>query len=144
MADQINNKFSQKHGPDAKPDKLIKEEVLKHAVNGKLPCFVAFKIAAELGVLPADVGKTVDLLNLRLAKCQLGLYGYQPKKRKVKPKMPSDQTLINTITDSLINGKLPCKKVWEIASSFNIHKLAVSCACEALNIRIIECQLGAF
>ncbi len=108
-------------------------------------CFIiAFKIAKELQVSPGDVGKTVDLLNFRLAKCQLGLYGYQPKKRKVKPKMPLDQGLKNAIINVLVEGKLTCKKVWNIASLCNVHKLRVSCACEAMKIKIIKCQLGAF
>ena len=144
MSIHNNNKFAQKHKSNDKPDKLIKEKVLKCAVDGKLPCFVAFKIVKELQVSPADVGKTVDLLDFRLAKCQLGLYGYQPKKRKVKPKMPADQALKNAITEAAVDGRLSCKKVWEIASLYNVHKLRVSCACEAMKIKIIKCQLGAF
>ena len=144
MSIHKNKQFAQKHKSDVKPDNLIKEEILKHSVKGKLPCFVAFKIAKELQVPPGDVGKMVDLLNFRLAKCQLGLYGYQPKKRKVKPKMPLDQGLKNAITDALVEGKLTCKKVWDIASLYNVHKFRVSCACEAMKIKIIKCQLGAF
>jgi hypothetical protein len=118
MSIHKNKQFAQKHKSDVKPDNLIKEEILKHSVKGKL--------------------------NFRLAKCQLGLYGYQPKKRKVKPKMPLDQGLKNAITDALVEGKLTCKKVWDIASLYNVHKFRVSCACEAMKIKIIKCQLGAF
>lgn len=144
MTDQKNNQFAAKHQNKAQINNIIKNEILKQNKDGKLPCFVAFKIANELRVSPAEVGKTVDLLNFRLTKCQLGLYGYQPKKKKVKPKMPSDQALKNAITDALVDGKLPCISAWEIASGFNIHKMAVSCACEAMNIKITKCQLGAF
>ena len=144
MSIHENKQFTQKHKSDVKPDKLIKEKIFKYSISGKLPCFVAFKIVKELRVSPADVGKTVDLLNFRLTKCQLGLYGYQPKKKKVKPKMPLDQSLKNAITDAVVNGKLSCKKVWGIASLCNVHKLRVSCACEAMKIKIIKCQLGAF
>ncbi len=144
MIDQKDNKFAAKHQGKAQINSVIKNEILKQSKNGKLPCFIAFKIAKELQVSPADVGKTVDLLNFRLAKCQLGLYGYQPKKRKVKPKMPSDQGLKDAITDAVVDGKLPCRKVWDIAALYNVHKMRVSCACEAMNIKIINCQLGAF
>ncbi len=116
MTDQKNNKFAAKHQGKAQINNVIKNEILKQNKDSKLPCFVAFKIAKELQVSPGDVGKAVDLLNFRLAKCQLGLYGYQPKKRKVKPKMPLDQGLKNAITDALVEGKLTCKKVWDIAS----------------------------
>ena len=144
VTDQKNNKFPAKHQDRAQINNVIKNEILKQNKDSKLPCFVAFKIAKELQVSPGDVGKAVDLLNFRLAKCQLGLYGYQPKKRKVKPKMPLDQGLKNAITDALVEGKLTCKKVWDIASLYNVHKLRVSCACEAMKIKIIKCQLGAF
>ncbi|MBC8200133.1 MAG: hypothetical protein H8E80_08865 [Desulfobacteraceae bacterium] len=144
MVIRENKQFAQKHKSGLKPDNLIKAEILNCSVKGKLPCFVAFKIATKLRVSPGDVRKTVDLLNFRLAKCQLGLYGYQPKKKKVKPKMPLDQSLKNAITDAVVDGKLSCKKVWEIASLCNVHKLRVSCACEAMKIKIIKCQLGAF
>ena len=144
MVDQKNNKFAAKHQGEAQINSVIKNEILKQSKNGKLPCFIAFKIAKELRVSPADVGKTVDLLNFRLAKCQLGLYGYQPKKREVKPKMPSDQGLKDAITDAVVEGKLPCRKVWDIAALYNVHKMRVSCACEAMNIKITKCQLGAF
>ncbi len=144
MIDQKDNKFAAKHQGGAQINSVVKNEILKQNKDGKLPCLVAFKIAKELQVSPADVGKTVDLLNFRLTKCQLGLYGYQPKKRKVKPKMPSDQGLKHAITGAVVEGKLPCRKVWDIAALYNVHKMMVSCACEAMNIRIINCQLGAF
>jgi len=32
-----------------------------------------------------DVGGTIDLLEIHLNKCQLGLFGYSPKKMIVKP-----------------------------------------------------------
>ena len=144
MIDQKNSQFAAKHQGEAQINNIIKNEILKQNKNGELPCFVAFKIANELRVSPAEVGKTVDLLNFRLAKCQLGLYGYQPKKKKVKPKMPSDQGLKNAIHDGLVEGRLPCINAWEIASRFNVHKMMVSSACEAMNVKIIKCQLGAF
>ena len=144
MSSTENKKFSKKHESNVKPNPLITEKVLEYAVDRKLPCFVAFKIVKELQVAPAEVGRAVDLLDFRLAKCQLGLYGYQPKKRKVKPKMPEDQNLKKAIADAVVDGRVECKKVWEIADLFNIHKMKVSCACEAMKIKIIKCQLGAF
>ena len=73
--------YSAKHGPDEKPDTSIKNEILKKTKNKKIPCAVAFEIAKTLQVSPEEVGKTADLMNFRLTKCQLGLFGYQPKKR---------------------------------------------------------------
>lgn len=144
MIDQKNRQFAAKHQGEAQINNIIKNEILKQNKDGKLPCFVAFKIANELRVSPAEVGKTVDLLNFRLTKCQLGLFGYKPQKKIIEAKKPENQSLKKAIIDALVDSKLPCKKVWDIASLCNVHKMRVSCACEAMRIKIIKCQLGAF
>ncbi len=144
MTREKGQKFSTKHGPDAKADPTVKENVIKYASQGELPCAVAFKIAAKLGATPSEVGKTVDLLNLKLSKCQLGLFGYKPDKKKVKPRAPESRQLEETIRNSLIDGKLACSDAWKIANRFNVSKMSVSSACESLDIKIKPCQLGAF
>jgi hypothetical protein len=137
-------KFSAKHGPNAQADPIIKDKVNKNAVKGKLPCAVAFKIADELGVSPAEIGKTADLLDLRLSKCQLGLFGYQPDKKAVKARAPENRQMEDAIRKALNDGKLACSDAWKIAGRFKVPKMAVSGACESLNIKIKPCQLGAF
>ena len=144
MTDQKNNKFAAKHQGKAQLNNIIKNEILKQNKDSKLPCFVAFKIAKELQVSPGDVGKAVDLLNFRLAKCQLGLFGYKSQKKIIKAKEPEDRSLKKAIHDGLVEEKLPCISAWEIASKFNVNKMIVSSACEAMNIKITKCQLGAF
>ena len=137
-------KFSEKHGPDTQADPVIKERINKNARQGELACAVAFNIAAELGVSPADVGKTVDLLDLRLNKCQLGLFGYKPDKKKVTAKAPENRQIEEAIRNALIDGQLACRAAWDIASRYKVPKMAVSGACEYLGIKIKPCQLGAF
>ena len=139
-----SKKFAEKHGPHAKPDSLIQTEVLKHAKNNELPCAAAFEIAKDLGVAANLVGMTADLINFSFVKCQLGLFGYYPKKKMITPHTQVDQDLKDAISEALINAQLPCKSAWEIASRFNIRKMAVSCACEALKVKIKPCQIGAF
>ena len=137
-------KFSDKHGPAASVDGSIKDKVAANAKEGELPCAVAFKIVDELKTTPAEVGKTVDLLDFRLVKCQLGLFGYKPDKKIVKPKFLEDPELENTIRSALSDEKLACRDAWDIARQFQVSKLTVSNACEALKIKIKPCQLGAF
>jgi len=144
MIDQKNNQFAAKHQNKAQINTIIKNEILKQNKDGKLPCLVAFRIADSLQVAAAEVGKTVDLINFRLTKCQLGLFGYKSQKKIIKAKEPENRNLKKAIHDRLIEGRLPCISAWEIASEFNVHKMMVSSACEALNIKIIKCQLGAF
>ena len=137
-------KFSAKHGPNAQANPIVKEKVNKHAAQGNLPCAVAFKIADELGVPPAEIGKTADLMDLRLSKCQLGLFGYQPDKKAVKARSPENRQMEDAIREALDAGKLACSDAWDIAGRFKVPKMAVSGACESLNIKIKPCQLGAF
>jgi hypothetical protein len=144
MKRQKGEKYSQKHGAAAKPDQSIKDEILKRTKDEKIPCAVAFEIAEALQILPYEVGKTADLMNFKLTKCQLGLFGYQPKKKIVKPQDSIKEDLKDAITQSLLQGRLSCKRAWEIASRFNLGKMAVSSTCETMGIKIKDCQLGAF
>ena len=131
-------------GSEKKTDPLIKDEVVKHAKNGELPCAVAFEISKALKVSFAKIGKTADLLDIKIIKCQLGLFGYKPHKKKVKPQENINKDLTDAINNGLVDGKLPCKKAWDIAGRFKIGKMAISGACETLNIKITACQLGLF
>ncbi len=136
--------FSEKHGPDAKPDKSIKDEMLKQTKNKAVPCAVAFEIAKVLQVSPDAVGKTADLMNFKLTKCQLGLFGYQPHKKIVAPQDSIKEDLKDAISDALVQGRLSCEHAWDIASRLHVSKMTVSGACEAMGIKIKDCQLGAF
>jgi len=144
MSLEHGNGFAKKHKGNVKLDPLIKEAVLKRSKEGKLPCALAFEIAKELGVEAAEVGKTVDLLNFRLVKCQLGLFGYLPEKKIIKPQHTENQDLKDAISNALVDGRLPCKRAWEIASGFNIRKMTVSSVVDGMGIKIKPCQIGAF
>lgn len=144
MTRQEGQKFADKHGSNTQLNERIKEQISRRAKNNELPCALAFKIADELNVSAAEVGKTADLLEIMLVKCQLGLFGYSPEKKIVKPKTPENQNLESTIRDSLVDGKLSCQRAWEIARSLDVHKMTVCAVCEQLKIKIKPCQLGAF
>jgi hypothetical protein len=144
MKRQKGDSYSKKHGPDETPDRSIKAEILKRTSDEEVPCAVAFEIAEGLKVLPLKVGKTADLMNFKLTKCQLGLFGYQPQKKIVRPRETIQEDLKDAISQSLSLGRLSCKRAWDIASRFNIRKMEVSSACETMGVKIKECQLGAF
>ncbi len=126
------------------PDKEIAQHIAQKIKNNELPCAVAFDIAKKGNVSPAAVGAYADAHKLRLVKCQLGLFGYQPEKRIVKPAKSVSPELEADIRGALVNDRLPCKAVWMLAERFGLRKMAVSSACETLGIKIKPCQLGAF
>jgi hypothetical protein len=144
MTRQKGQKFADKHGSNTQLNERIKDHITGQAKNSELPCALAFKIADELNVSAAEVGKTADLLEIVLVKCQLGLFGYSPEKKIVKPQTSENQNLESTIRESLVDGKLSCERAWEISRSFDVPKMTVSAVCEQLKIKIIPCQLGAF
>jgi hypothetical protein len=144
MKQPMGEKYAKKHESGAPVNEKIKDQIMRRTKNNELPCAVAFKIAAELNVSPAEVGKTADLLEIMLVKCQLGLFGYTPAKKIVKPKAAENPDLEGAIRDTCVDGYLPCENAWEIARRFNVSKMSVSSVCEQLNIKVKPCQLGAF
>lgn len=52
----------------------LKDSVLKGAVEGKLPCAVACRIADELGVSRKEIGNTANELKIKISSCQLGCF----------------------------------------------------------------------
>jgi hypothetical protein len=144
MTKDKDGHFAQKHPSDSETDPRLISALKQKASAEGVACAVAFEIASELGVTPGLVGKTTDLLELRLRKCQLGLFGYEPNKRIVKPAETVSKELETHIREALTGNRLACKKAWGIAEDLGVTKMAVSSACEALGIKINACQLGAF
>ena len=126
-------------------DALV-ERIRSSTVNGRLPCPNAFRIAAELGITPLEVGEKATQLGIKISRCQLGLFGYDDlgSKSVVTPMKDVPERLKAEITAHLVDGRLPCEAAWEIAKKLKIGKVQVSGAAEALGIKISSCQLGCF
>jgi hypothetical protein len=138
--------YAAKHPPDQRPDERIAAPVLLKVKEGQLSCADAERISVELGTTMAEIGRTLDLSEVRISRCQLGLFGYEQTKRgkSVRPEEAFAQELGKAIRDRLSGGRLSCAEAWKIAAEMNVPRLNVSSACEALKIRIKPCQLGAF
>jgi hypothetical protein len=52
----------------------VAEEIRKKAVNGRLPCPAARKIAQELSVSFREIGRTADQLEVKITDCELGCF----------------------------------------------------------------------
>lgn len=128
----------------AELNEVIAGRVKEKATDQRIPCTTAHSIAAELGVSAADVGIAVDLLEIRIIRCQLGLFGYAEGKNIPALSNNIDPEIESVIQASLVNGRLACSAAWEISERFHIPKPMVSAICESLKIKISPCQLGAF
>lgn len=136
--------YSKKHPSHRKVNQEISEAVKGRSSKGEIPCAGAFEIADRFKASPAEVGFTIDSLEVKVIKCQLGLFGYGPKKMVVEPAESVSAVLEAAIRQSLFNDRLPCAAAWKIAEGHGLKKMDVSSACEALKIKISSCQLGAF
>jgi hypothetical protein len=144
MTREDRGHYAKKHPQQKALQKEVAEAVKKRAVNGQLACAVAFDIATDLGTSPGEVGFTLDMLEIRLIKCQLGLFGYGPEGKSVQPMENIPASLEKAIRSGLRDGTLACATAWKVGKDLGIGKRDVSAACDTLGIKISPCQLGAF
>jgi hypothetical protein len=144
MMKKDKGSFSRKHPQGRKINQEIARAVKEKAKGGTLTCAQAFGIAGDLDVPPEEVGFTADCLEIGITMCQLGLFGYVPVRKIVKPAESVAPELEKAVLDALVENRLPCASSWEIAKSFRMARIRVSSACETLNLKISSCQLGAF
>ncbi len=136
--------YSAKHAPGSTVDPAIARAIEEKASEGGITCAAAHKIAEAFSLDPLEVGKSLDLMEIRIHKCQLGLFGYKPEKRIIKPAPHVPPALAERIHKAAPGGRIACRSVWEIAGQFDITRLEAAAACEALDLKIAPCQLGAF
>ena len=144
MTHEDKGKFFTKHPKDTKVDEDLKKEILEQVKNSSLSCKKAEEIAGEMGFSLEETGRTIDILNIKITKCQLGLFGYGETQKIVQSAKEIPPELKESITSALENERLSCAAAWEIAGKLNISRMKVAAACEALQIKIKPCQLGAF
>ena len=136
--------YAAKHNEDTQFNERIAAQVKAKAIDGQISCSIAHKIAADLEVAPAEVGINVDFLEVRITKCQLGLFGHSSQRQSPQPALHVDQELQRAIKASLVNGRLPCASAWKIGAKFGLSRMEVAAACDNQEIKICACQLGAF
>ena len=136
--------YSTKHSAGSSPDPAIAAALASEADERRITCVGAFKAAEGLGVAPSEVGRTADLLEYRIVRCQLGLFGYAPDKKVVKPAGEVTGELRDRLDAAVADGVVDCASAFEIAETLGLPKITVSAACESLGIKIVDCQLGAF
>ena len=145
MTNHDRGHYSKKHSGERRGiDPVIANALEEKAIDKKVTCAGAFKIAENCRTTAGEIGFTLDMLEIRIIRCQMGIFGYEPEKKVVKPMENVQGELESAIWEKLAGGKLTCASAWEIARVLNIPKMHVSSACEKLGIKIKFCQLGAF
>ena len=132
-----------KQDPDNRMDERITEALATRRKDNTLSCAEAFDIARKLDLAKIEVGKALDMMEIKIVKCQLGLFGHKSGKRIKPGSLPSD-ALLDALYPFRETGRMPCSRVHEIARELNIGRPTVANACESFGIKITPCQLGAF
>jgi len=145
MSRKKGESFAGKHaGKDVKIDERVSAALLAKAANGEISCANAADVAKKLNTEMDVVGVNIDLVELHISKCQLGLFGYGPEKRIVKAAVLVAPELERAIRIALVHDCLPCIAAWGIADARQLPRMDVASACEKLGIKIKPCQIGAF
>ncbi len=135
--------YAKKH-PGAELEEKIALRLRGKIANNSITCAEAHRIAGDLNEAPADVGTAVDLLEARIKKCQLGLFGYEKKKITTRPVDSISSEIRQSIEKALVDGRLPCAAAWRISENYKVAKIEIAAVCEKIKIKICSCQLGAF
>ena len=133
-----------KHPKGTKGSLSIAEALRQKSAEGRITCAAAHKISKNLNVDPYQIGVNIDLLELRLSRCRLGLFGYGKQKKIVKQLENVSWELETAIRAAAIDNRISCATCWEIAEKVGCSKLDVSGACESMKVKMSPCQLGAF
>src|SRR5574340_335672 len=78
MAHKDEGQYSKKHPAGTTVSDALAAAVRGKTHNGEIACAEAFEIAAAQGVPAGEIGKALDLLEVRISRCQLGRFGYGP------------------------------------------------------------------
>ncbi|MCK5828146.1 hypothetical protein KAH43_06430, partial [Candidatus Bipolaricaulota bacterium] len=125
----------------------IESVVLSSLRDGRLPCAFAFRLASEHDWTPAQVGEEATRLDVRISRCQLGLFGYDCFRQKgfvqQLSEVPGDVT-VSLHAAASDTQQIACAALWRIAEEHGLPRIVIACAAETLSLRISPCQLGCF
>ena len=126
------------------PDKKICDMFMAQSTDGKLSCANAFMLAEKLGLNKSEAGYYADYLTLRLAKCQIGLFGHGEKGKLIRKLESPDEKILEQVTCLKEGDRLSCENVFKIARDFKVSLTNVGSVCQTMGVKIKDCRLGAF
>ncbi len=129
-------------------EEALREAMVERLDDGRLPCAATHELAHLFRLDPLRVGQAADKAEIRIGRCQLGLFGYGPKSEgKHKIVHPMDdvpERLAAHLRAAAGEEGITCLAVWQIAAELGYLRLEASSAVEAMGLRVSHCQLGCF
>ena len=145
MSREDKGHYKRKHPEGSKMNPETVELIKNHSRDGRISCKSAHEIAAEAGISPGAVGKTIDLLEFRITECQLGVFGYKNKEHRiVNPAEIVPNNVKARILEGAKDNTISCLSLWQAAEDLGLSRLEISAANETVGVKICCCQLGAF
>jgi hypothetical protein len=129
---------------DGKNDPAMAEALARRAQGTSITCAAVHAAAREMGTEPSLAGMQVDLMELRLTACSLGLFGYGDEANRLTPMSSVPEALGQGLRAASRDGRISCLDCWNLADDMNLSRKEVAAACETLGLKIRPCQLGAF
>ena len=118
------------------------------AVEGRISCAAVHAIARSFHMPPLEVGVQADIIELRLTRCILGLFGHERKKQESRKNLDIHVHISSELKKIILkqakDKKITCIECWGIARQLKLKPSHVSSACEKMGIKIKPCQIGAF
>lgn len=144
MAHTDKGNYAAKHQATKNLNTAVVQAVKTASKNGKISCVQAHTIARDCSVSPKEAGRAIDVCEVQITHCQLGIFKHSPEKPAPPPDLEPTPELEQALTAGLVNGRLPCEAAWLVAGRFGLTKHQLGAACDRLGIKINDCQLGTF
>lgn len=144
MAHEDKGKYFKKHPKGTSVDESLRQEILEKARDNKISCAAAEEIARRGKARMEELGVAIDMLNIGITKCQLGLFGFSDRQKRVDAAASVSAGLESAIREALTGEWLSCADAWALAERLELPRINICAACEYLKIKIKPCQLGAF
>jgi len=143
MTHEDRGHYAGKH-PLQEIDPVVAEKMEKLKENNQITCAAAHRAASDLNRSPKEIGVQVDLMELRIIQCQLGLFGHTPGSGQQDKDIRVSGELKLRLESKTREGRISCKACWDIAKEFKMSRLDMGSVCKKIDLRIKPCQLGTF
>ncbi len=143
MTHEDQGNYAGKH-PQREMDPVVVEKLEKRKDKNQITCAAAHRVASDLTISPREVGVQVDLMELRLVQCQLGLFGHTPGSGQSDKEIRVPDDLKLRLESAARQGRISCKACWDIAGECKMSRVDMGSVCKKIDLRIKPCQLGAF
>ena len=126
---QDEGNYAGKHPEGAVLNEAVVEILKKKVKNERISCKAAHEAASLARVSPAEIGRTLDILEVRINGCQLGLFGHKTDHGKAEFRLPENpEALRKAVADASNEEGISCDALWKAAAGAGCTKDSGCCS----------------